>query len=129
MIRQISEDFHPTHLESPPAGSTGIARAADEDRPPRLMDEFIESTFRFDRSRCISERTFSMIRKRYRRSPTVESLESMVLLSGFSAATHHAAPALLTKLPAASMATSASAALFHSPRHSFFGEIQVLNAG
>lgn len=52
-----------------------------------------------------------MIRKRYRLRPTVESLESMVLLSGFPAATHHAAPALLTRLPAASTVTSASGTL------------------
>jgi hypothetical protein len=45
-----------------------------------------------------------MIRKTYRRRPSVELLESMVLLSGFSAVTHHAAPALVTKLPDASTA-------------------------
>jgi hypothetical protein len=49
-----------------------------------------------------------MIRERYRRRPSVESLESMVLLSGLSAATRHAAPALLTKLPAASSVTNVS---------------------
>jgi hypothetical protein len=52
-----------------------------------------------------------MIRKRYRHRPSVESLESMVLLSGFSTATHHAAPALLTKLPTASSATNVSGTL------------------
>jgi hypothetical protein len=52
-----------------------------------------------------------VIRKTYRRSPSVESLESMVLLSGFSTATHHAAPALLSKLPAASTVTNASGTL------------------
>ncbi len=49
-----------------------------------------------------------MIRKTYRRRPSVELLESMVLLSGFSPVTHHAAPARVTKLPAASMVTSVS---------------------
>jgi hypothetical protein len=52
-----------------------------------------------------------MIRKRYRRRPSVESLESMVLLSGFPATTHHAAPALLTRLPAASTASNVSGTL------------------
>jgi hypothetical protein len=52
-----------------------------------------------------------MIRKKYRRRPSVESLESVVLLSGFPAATHHAAPALLTKLPAASTLTNVSGTL------------------
>jgi hypothetical protein len=52
-----------------------------------------------------------MIRKKYSRRPSVESLESMVLLSGFPAATHHAAPALLTRLPAASTVTSVSGTL------------------
>jgi hypothetical protein len=52
-----------------------------------------------------------MIRKTYRCSPTVEWLESMVLLSGFSSDTYHAAPALLTKLPAASKVTNLSGTL------------------
>jgi hypothetical protein len=52
-----------------------------------------------------------MIRKTYRHRPSVELLESMVLLSGFSAATHHAAPALVTKLPAASTVTNVSGTL------------------
>jgi hypothetical protein len=52
-----------------------------------------------------------MIRKTYRHRPSVELLESMVLLSGFSAVKHHAAPALVTKLPAASTVTNASGTL------------------
>ena len=52
-----------------------------------------------------------MIRKTYRLRPSVESLESMVLLSGFSAVTHHAAPALVTKLPDASTASNVSGTL------------------
>ena len=52
-----------------------------------------------------------MIRKKYRLRPSFESLESMVLLSGFPAATHHAAPALLTRLPAASAVTNVSGTL------------------
>jgi len=52
-----------------------------------------------------------MIRKTYRRSPSVELLESMVLLSGFSAVKHHAAPALVTKLPDASAVTNVSGTL------------------
>lgn len=72
------------------------------------MDAFVESTFRFDLSPCISSRTFIMIRERYRPHPSVESLESMVLLSNFSAATHRAPPALLTRLPAASSETKVS---------------------
>jgi hypothetical protein len=52
-----------------------------------------------------------MIRKTRRLRPSFESLESMVLLSGFSAGTHHAAPALLTRLPAASTVTNVSGKL------------------
>ena len=52
-----------------------------------------------------------MIRKTYRHRPSVELLESMVLLSGFSAVTHHAAPALVTKLPDASTASNVSGTL------------------
>jgi hypothetical protein len=52
-----------------------------------------------------------MIRKTCRRRPSFESLESMVLLSGFSAVTHHAAPALMTKLPDASTASKVSGTL------------------
>ena len=52
-----------------------------------------------------------MIRRRYRLRPSVESLESMILLSGFPATTHHAAPALVTKLPAASTASNVSGTL------------------
>ena len=52
-----------------------------------------------------------MIRKTCRHRPSVESLESMVLLSGFSAARHHAAPALVTKLPDASTVTNVSGTL------------------
>jgi len=52
-----------------------------------------------------------MIRKKYRVRPSVESLESMVLLSGVPATTDHAAPALLTKLPAASTVTNVSGTL------------------
>jgi hypothetical protein len=52
-----------------------------------------------------------MIRKTYRRRPSVESLESMVLLSGFSAVKHHAAPALVTRLPDASTVTNVSGTL------------------
>ena len=52
-----------------------------------------------------------MIRKTYRHRLSVELLESMVLLSGFSAVTHHAAPALVTKLPDASTASNASGTL------------------
>jgi hypothetical protein len=71
---------------------------------PRLFSVSISFIF-------ISYRTGIMIRKTYRRRPSVESLESMVLLSGFSGATHHAAPALLTKLPAASAVTNVSGTL------------------
>jgi hypothetical protein len=52
-----------------------------------------------------------MIRKTCRLRPNVESLESMVLLSSFAATTDHAAPALLTKLPAASAVTNVSGTL------------------
>ena len=52
-----------------------------------------------------------MIRKTYRHRPSVELLESMVLLSGFSAVTHHAAPALVTRLPDASTVTNVSGTL------------------
>ena len=52
-----------------------------------------------------------MIRKTYRHRPSVELLESMVLLSGFSAVKHHAAPALVTKLPDASTVTNVSGTL------------------
>jgi hypothetical protein len=58
-----------------------------------------------------------MIRKTCRLRPSFESLESMVLLSGFSAATHHAAPALLTKLPAASTETNVSGTLTGTITH------------
>ena len=52
-----------------------------------------------------------MIRKTCRLRPSVESLESMVLLSGFSGARHHAAPALVIKLPDASTVTNVSGTL------------------
>jgi hypothetical protein len=52
-----------------------------------------------------------MIRKTYRHRPNVELLESMVLLSGFSAVKHHAAAALVTKLPDASTASNVSGTL------------------
>ena len=52
-----------------------------------------------------------MIRKTYRHRPSVELLESMVLLSGFSAVKHHAAPALVINLPDASTVTNVSGTL------------------
>ena len=52
-----------------------------------------------------------MNRKTYRHRPSVELLESMVLLSGFSGVKHHAAPALVTRLPDASTVTNVSGTL------------------
>jgi hypothetical protein len=68
-----------------------------------------------------------MIRKRYRCRPSVESLESMVLLSGFPAATHHAAPALLTKLPNVSTATNVSGTLTGTFNLMLVGSLQTMD--